>query len=184
MPNIDTISVGLTADTSGFKKQIGEADKMAKSFGKALTGSLVSAATSGKGLTEVFSTLAIKLSSMALKSALTPLTQGLTSGLFGGGSGAGANVDVPFAQGGVVSAPSYFPMSSGQTGVMGEAGHEAIMPLSRTSDGRLGVKTEGGKTGTNIIFNVQATDAASFKRSEQDINAMLARAVGRGNRSL
>jgi phage-related minor tail protein len=182
MTNIDTISVALTADTSGFKKQIGEAEKQAKSFGKALTGSLVSAATSGKGLTDIFSTLAMKLSSMALKSALTPLTQGFSGGLFGGG-GAGSNVDVPFAQGGVVSAPSYFPMSSGQTGVMGEAGHEAIMPLSRTSDGRLGVKTEG-KSNMNIVFNVQATDAASFKRSEQDINAMLARAVGRGNRSL
>jgi len=38
-------------------------------------------------------------------------------------------------------------------GLMGEAGAEAIMPLSRTSGGDLGVKMEGG--GTNVNVNVQ-----------------------------
>jgi len=45
-----------------------------------------------------------------------------------------------FASGGsftnsVVSTPTYFNM-----GLMGEAGPEAIMPLTRTSDGKLGVR--------------------------------------------
>ncbi|WP_338661783.1 phage tail length tape measure family protein [Pararoseomonas sp. SCSIO 73927] len=48
---------------------------------------------------------------------------------------------VPFARGGaLVSTPTYFPMSEGRTGLMGEAGPEAIMPLGRDSAGRLGVR--------------------------------------------
>lgn len=50
---------------------------------------------------------------------------------------------IPFANGGVVSAPSFFPMA-GATGLMGEAGPEAIMPLARGSDGKLGVRMHGG----------------------------------------
>ena len=49
---------------------------------------------------------------------------------------------VPFATGGVVSSPTYFPMR-GATGLMGEAGPEAIMPLARGADGKLGVRGAG-----------------------------------------
>lgn len=46
---------------------------------------------------------------------------------------------VPYANGGVVSAPTFFPMTQGRTGLMGEAGPEAIMPLQRIG-GELGVR--------------------------------------------
>lgn len=49
---------------------------------------------------------------------------------------------MPFASGGIVSSPTYFPMRGG-TGLMGEAGPEAIMPLGRDSAGRLGVRAQG-----------------------------------------
>jgi len=45
----------------------------------------------------------------------------------------GGNV-IPFAKGGVVNRPTTFPM-----GLMGEAGPEAIMPLTRGKGGKLGV---------------------------------------------
>lgn len=45
---------------------------------------------------------------------------------------------VPFARGGIVTRPTVFPMANG-AGLMGEAGPEAIMPLRRGPDGRLGV---------------------------------------------
>lgn len=48
-----------------------------------------------------------------------------------------------FAKGGVVDSPTLFPMSGG-LGLMGEAGPEAVMPLSRGPDGRLGVQVSGG----------------------------------------
>ncbi|OIM91619.1 hypothetical protein BLN97_26470 [Bradyrhizobium elkanii] len=44
---------------------------------------------------------------------------------------------VPFARGGVVTRPTLFPMANGGTGLMGEAGEEAVMPLRRGPDGRL-----------------------------------------------
>ena len=54
-----------------------------------------------------------------------------------------------FADGGaftnsIVSKPTAFGMANGKTGVMGEAGEEAIMPLTRTSSGKLGVMAMGG----------------------------------------
>lgn len=61
-----------------------------------------------------------------------------------------------FANGGaftnsVVSKPTAFGMSGGQTGVMGEAGPEAIMPLTRTAGGKLGVMSVGGGVGGTQI---------------------------------
>jgi len=50
---------------------------------------------------------------------------------------------VPFARGGVVDGPTLFPLDGGRAGVMGEAGPEAVMPLSRLRDGRLGVLASG-----------------------------------------
>lgn len=63
--------------------------------------------------------------------------------------GAWANGVQMFADGAaftnsVVSKPTAFGMAGGKTGVMGEAGDEAIMPLTRTSSGALGVRSVGG----------------------------------------
>jgi len=66
---------------------------------------------------------------------------------------------LPFAQGGVVSLPTVFPMAQG-AGLMGEAGPEAVMPLKRTSSGDLGVVSSGEGGGTTIIIN--AIDSKSF----------------------
>lgn len=58
---------------------------------------------------------------------------------------------IPFARGGIVSGPTVFPMARGM-GLMGEAGPEAVMPLKRGADGRLGVS--GG--GMNVTINNMA----------------------------
>ena len=61
---------------------------------------------------------------------------------------------VPFALGGLpdlVTRPTLFPMANGGTGLAGEAGTEAVMPLRRTSDGRLGVS--GGGSQVNVTVN-------------------------------
>ena len=60
-----------------------------------------------------------------------------------------------YADGGVVASPTYFPMAGGNTGLMGEAGPEAIMPLKRGANGKLGVQAEGvGTTIVNQTINV------------------------------
>ncbi len=66
---------------------------------------------------------------------------------------------------------------------MGEAGAEAILPLARGPDGRLGVSA-GGRAPVHIVFNVTTPDAAGFRKSEAQITGMLARAVARGARRL
>lgn len=88
---------------------------------------------------------------------------------------------MPFAQGGVVRSPTSFPMR-GATGLMGEAGPEAIMPLSRGSDGRLGVRAAGGGNVT-INMNIQTPDVAGFQRSRGQIAAQLTRMMGQGQRN-
>ena len=61
-----------------------------------------------------------------------------------------------FADGGaftnsIVSKPTAFGMANGKAGVMGEAGEEAIMPLTRTASGKLGVMAMGGGSGGTQI---------------------------------
>ena len=74
-----------------------------------------------------------------------------------------------YARGGVVSRPTLFPMAKGM-GLMGEAGAEAIMPLKRNSQGKLGVVASGsdnqgnseGSGSTHITMNINAVDSRSF----------------------
>ena len=90
---------------------------------------------------------------------------------------------MPFARGGVVSGPTHFPMRGG-TGLMGEAGPEAIMPLTRGSDGRLGVRSEGGGArNVSVSINVSTPDVAGFERSQSQIAARLGRMISQGNRN-
>jgi phage-related minor tail protein len=74
-------------------------------------------------------------------------------------------------------------MQGGRLGLAGEAGPEAIMPLTRGPDGRLGVATNGGGAST-INVTISTPDAASFRRSEAYLTGQIARAVSRGQRSL
>jgi hypothetical protein len=89
---------------------------------------------------------------------------------------------MPFARGGVVSSPTTFPMRGG-TGLMGEAGPEAIMPLSRGPDGKLGVRTEGGARSVTVVMNISSPDVTGFQRSQGQIAAQMGRALGRGQRN-
>ena len=60
-----------------------------------------------------------------------------------------------YAYGGIVKKPTLFPMANGM-GLMGEAGAEAILPLRRGSNGKLGVQSTGGGFG-NINVSVDAS---------------------------
>jgi phage-related minor tail protein len=88
---------------------------------------------------------------------------------------------MPFAQGGIVSSPVTFPMRGG-TGLMGEAGPEAILPLARGADGKLGVRGAGGRA-TNVVINVTTPDVAGFARSQSQIAAQMQRLLAQGQRN-
>ena len=78
---------------------------------------------------------------------------------------------VPFAQGGVVNGPTTFPMSGGRMGLMGEAGAEAIMPLRRGKDGKLGVT--GARPRVEIHNNLGIAANASVDESGDRMRIIL-----------
>ena len=131
----------------------------------------------------------------SLNGALKPVTDGLASTLSGGignllsgllgfqngGAFSSGRVSA-FAKGGVITGPTTFPMRGG-TGLMGEAGPEAIMPLSRGADGSLGVKTQTGRSNVTVNMNITTPDAGSFTRSRAQVAAGLSRAMQRGQRN-
>ena len=154
------------------------ADGVARSISTGFRGALLE----GKSLKSVLGDIARSFADIALKAAIKPfgdLVGGLVENLFAGTNPALGTV-TPFAKGGVIATPSYFSMGRSGTGLAGEAGPEAIMPLARGPDGRLGVAGGGGAV--NVTFNVTASDARSFAASEAEISAMLLRAVKRGTR--
>jgi phage-related minor tail protein len=161
----------------------------AKGFARAMTSAFSQSITGGKQFEDVLKSLALKVSDLALKAALKPLTNGLASGfdslfsgLFGGAAAGSAGSVQPVAAGGVIGTPSYVPMLGGGGGLAGEAGAEAILPLQRGPDGRLGVAGAGGGSVVNI--QIATPDADSFRRSESYVTGQIARAVSRGQRGL
>ena len=68
------------------------------------------------------------------------------------------NKIVPYAKGGLIERPQLFPLSNGAA-LAGEAGVEAIMPLRRGKNGKLGVEATGGGIG-NIVVNVDASGSS------------------------
>jgi phage-related minor tail protein len=180
----EEITISIDADTSGLDKALADLTAMSERFGSVLTGALKSAVVNGKGLEDVLRQIAGRIAGMALDVGLRPLQQlagSFFQNLFGGILPFAKGGIVPFAQGGVVSRPTYFPAGR-NLGLMGEAGPEAILPLARGPDGRLGVAAGGQGGAVNIVFNVTANDAESFRKSEAQVTSMLARAVSRGAR--
>ncbi|WEK48501.1 MAG: phage tail tape measure protein [Candidatus Kaistia colombiensis] len=176
---IDELSVRITADTSAFTASLEGLARQADGFSGAVSRAFREAVVGGKEFDNILKGLALRFSTIALNAALKPIESGigsLLSGLVGSIGGV-----KPFAKGGVVASPTYFPLSGG-LGLMGEAGAEAIMPLSRGPDGRLGVSGGGAPITVNIA--IQTPDAQSFRKSEAHVAATLARAVGRGRRGL
>ncbi|KXF78275.1 phage tail protein [Paramesorhizobium deserti] len=182
MTETENVTVAIDADTSAFDRALDDLQKKSGRFGASLTAALKGAAVSGRSLDDVLRGLATNLAGLALDAGMKPL-QGLMSSLFSGLLGGLGGV-TPFAKGGVVSSPTYFGMAGGSLGLTGEAGAEAILPLARGADGRLGVAAGGRTKPMQVVFNVSTPDAASFRKSEAQVSGMLARAARRGTRSL
>lgn len=178
----------LSTSMQGLSTRTRDLTTGSNAFARAITAAFAQGATGAKSFDSVLKSLALRLSSLSLNLALKPLTSGLSS-LFSGGlnifgnSGGDAANAVPFAKGGVIASPSFFPLGQGRTGLAGEAGAEAIMPLARGPDGRLGVAASNAAAG-NVTVNIATPDADSFRRSETYLTGLIARAVARGQRGL
>lgn len=201
MADADTAPTREALDAQA--RQLETLDRLAQRFGSSLATALSGGTSSGRELSGVLDRVASSLTaslgtglgatvestlSVALRSAAQAMSA--SAGLFGfGGALPFANGGVlsasrvmPFASGGVVAAPTYFPMQGG-LGLMGERGAEAIVPLARGPNGQLGIQASG-QAAPSVTVNIAATDLESFRRSEAQVSAALARAVARGRRAL
>lgn len=80
----------------------------------------------------------------------------------------------PFASGGVVTRPTAFKFASGgsfKSGVMGEAGPEAILPLKRDGNGKLGVSVSGNASGDTVV-NITINHDGSQKETGNGYSTM------------
>lgn len=187
------LAIEVSARTDDARARLKELENLGESFAGRMSRSLEAVALDGEGLRGVLQNLALDLSRLALRSAFTPI-ESAVGGLFGGLAGGvlpfakggvlQQAMPVPFADGGVVSAPVAFPLRSGRTGLAGEAGPEAILPLARGRDGRLGVRAGGGTGALSVTVNISTPDIEGFRQSGGQISAQIARAVQRGQRNL
>jgi phage-related minor tail protein len=188
-----TTPLQVNVDTTQAKSAFDDLDRLSRRFSSTLSRAFADIAVKGKGLNDVLRSLGLSLSQLVLKAALRPLTDqlaNLVSGAVKGGIGFAkggvvqSGLPVPFASGGVIQSPTTFPLAGGRLGLAGERGAEAILPLARGADGRLGVMAQRDGGGVSVTFNVQTPDADSFRRSESQVAAMVARAVALGQRNL
>ncbi len=180
MPDqLEEIVIPVRLETARMREEMRDLQKLSGRFAGSISGAFADAIVSGRKLSDVLRSLARSLLSMSLRAALKPALFGLTSSLFGA-----LGHIMPFARGGVVGSPTIFAHGGG-LGVAGEAGPEAILPLARGPDGRLGVRAAGsGAASVHVTMHITTPDAESFRRNRGRIAAELARAVAEGRRQL
>ena len=143
-----------------FGGQVGDA--VVNAF-KGLEDQLVTFVTTGKAsFTDLANSIIADMARIAIQQAIMKPLMGGLMGLLNITPSANGNVFAQngiqrFARGGIVDRPTIFPFANG-TGLMGEAGPEAIIPLKRGADGKLGVSGGGGTN--NVTVNVDASGSS------------------------
>lgn len=181
----DVASTFAAQDLAGVKAQLDGINASAQNVAASLTKTFSNASASSRAFSATLSGVTSALTQSLSNAGAGLLNQGLSSILNGltGGASVGASV-APFAEGGIVASPTFFG-SGNSLGLMGERGAEAILPLARGPNGQLGVAaSDGGARSQPIVVNIHAQDADSFRKSEGQVAAALARAVARGRRGL
>jgi phage-related minor tail protein len=190
MQDTSSLASGLEADLQKMNAALSatrsNTEGLEKALSRGLKRAIDGAVLDGQTFSQSMRQVGQSLINAAYTAAVKPVTQHaasvLSSGMLGVfGNAFTSNKVQPFADGGIVNAPTLFPMRSG-TGLMGEAGPEAIMPLSRGPDGKLGVRSAGGTAPVNIVMNISTPDAESFRRSQSQIAAQMSRALGQGQK--
>ncbi|HCI98228.1 MAG TPA: phage tail protein [Sulfitobacter sp.] len=193
-----TLVAGFDAELRRMRSALAATGKDVATLEKGLSRGLRRAfdgvAFDGMKLSDALSTVARSMVNTTYNAAMKPvsdhvgglISQGvgsLVQGIlpFADGAPFSQGRVMPFAQGGIVSTATGFGMRGG-VGLMGEAGPEAIMPLARGPDGKLGVKG-GASGGTTVGMNITTPDVQGFQRSQSQIAAQLSRALNTGNRN-
>jgi hypothetical protein len=198
MADAASMTAAFSTELREFRAGMGDAVRDLGSLERGFSGGLKRAidglVLDGDKLSDALGTLSRAMVDTVYSAAMRPVTDHfgglLASGLnaavegimpFADGAPFSQGRVMPFAKGGVVTQATSFPMRGG-TGLMGEAGPEAIMPLTRGADGALGVRAQGGGT-VNVTMNITTPDVQGFQRSQSQIAAQMSRALGRGQRN-
>ena len=198
MGEASTMTAAFDAQLRDIRQTLGDTTRdlgnLDAGFSRGLRKAFDGVVFDGMKLSDALSSLGKAMSNTVYNAAMKPVTDHF-GGMLAGGLNAlvssimpyaqgGAFTQgrvMPFAKGGVVTSPTTFPMR-GATGLMGEAGPEAIMPLTRSADGRLGVQAQGGGT-VNVTMNITTPDVQGFQRSQSQIAAQMSRVMSRGQRN-
>ena len=153
----------LRKETKAYNKKMEHASRIGSQFGKVMSTAFTGMALQGRSFNDVLRNVGLSLSKLTLDASFklmgSALAQALTVSLNGNGVAfakggvLSQGTPVPFASGGIVSSPMTFPLGRG-TGIAGERGAEAILPLARGPDGRLGVAASGTGGNVTVTFNV------------------------------
>lgn len=177
----------LAGEVDDLDIRLRDLDRTASAFARTMTQAFAASAIGARSFDDILKSVFLRFSEISVRHAFRPIENALSSafaGLFGGGVAAATGAIKPFAAGGIIGTPTYFPLAQGGLGLAGEAGPEAIVPLSRGSDGRLGVAMAGASGPATIVVNIATPDTESFRRSEAYVTGPIARAVARGQRGL
>lgn len=163
MAETEPIAVNVTLDASALRRELSDAERTTRSFGSALGDALEAGVVRGRSLGDVLRGLSARMSEIALSAALKPVENAfgsifsrITSAALGGAS--------PFAGGGL-AAPA--PLAGGLASPAAPEVRAVAPPPSAP-----------------VTVNIATPDAESFRRSEAQVSAALARAVARGRRGL
>lgn len=167
------------------------AQQWAQPFADALTDLILHTESFKDSMENLYKSLV----ALAVRIAIMKVVTAVGSSFGGGGGGAAAEKGLAFdasgnitqfQRGDIVQGPTLFSYGGGnKTGLMGEAGpeSEAIIPLKRTSSGRLGVEVAGGGGGGGPVYktvnmNIMTKDADSFRYSKRQIMNDAQRGLG------
>ena len=149
---------GMTAGIEAYKEKVNDvAGSIKTAMGNALQGmedALVNFVMTGKlAFNDLARSIIADITRIIIQQAIMKPLIGFL-GFKDGGVVSGGEQVKKYAYGGIINRPSLFPMKNGM-GLAGEAGAEAIMPLQRGRNGKLGVQASGGVG--NIVVNVDAS---------------------------
>jgi len=178
-----------------------QTDDIGKDIGLTFSSAFEDAVVSGKKFSDILKGIGDDLLRLLVRKSITEPIVGAIGGVNWGsllagflgsakGNAFGPSGVIPFATGGIVNSPTLFGFAGGRTGMMGEAGPEAILPLKRGRDGKLGVQSAGMG---GVVINQTINVAAGASRNEVLQAAATAKAAAvaeiqdlmrRGNMSL
>jgi hypothetical protein len=163
----DTFNRAVDELDKKFKQAGDSAQDLGRKAGEALGDIIARGGDAREVIANLLSDIAGSLFSSGWNSIISSIFPSAKGNVFSDGH------IVPFARGGVVGQSTYFPMRGG-VGLMGEAGPEAIMPLSRGPDGSLGVRAANGNNGGTSVSVHVTVDARGATEGTAE---MVARAV-------